>query len=212
MRFFFPVLFIVICLPAFAGPVNCEKAAIQGLIKEHVKPKNINEYEKALYQMKKGSQGGPQYLSHLKGDYQFVSFEKVPCVKVVSGLHTNEGLEFLKLMRPDIAHEMTVKVLPNGVQLADIPKAALSEKRLQKAPMKIKKVDGKEIIFTQHTLFPKAWSQEEIVKAVNNVKSNRASLIEVKADSKFITGYYNGVRIRLIVREGQIRTAFPIAN
>lgn len=211
----FLALVLTIILSPVADAVNCAQESLKKLHAEHslVKPSPVSfqEYQKAISQLHSGG-NKPKFLKHLKGDYLYMRDVSVPQVKVVSGLHTNEGIDFLKRMRPDLAADVTIRELPNGMQVATIPKAALGDRRLQSAPLKSKTVDGREIIFTEHTLFPKSWSETEIIEAVEKVRTNRASFRSVRDDATFITGTYKGVKIRIIIRDGEVRTAFPMVN
>lgn len=216
MKSLFLLLALSLILPLSVEGSNCSQKALRELYQSHLSvalpvPVSFQEFQRAVSQLR--SRGNkPKFLEHLKGDYQYVSHGPKPQVKVVSGLHTNEGIDFLKKMRPDIAPDISIKEFPNGMQVASIPEAAISERRLRSAHRKSKVIDGREIIFTEHTLFPKAWSEKEIIEAVEKVRSNRVSLRAVREGATFITGSYKGVKIRIIIREGEIKTAFPMAN
>lgn len=102
--------------------------------------------------------------------------------------------------------------MPNGVQVAALPQEVYTSKRLRRLAVKKKIVDGREIIYVEKTIFPKKWSEDEIVRAIEDVEANKASFKEIKQDATFITGSYKGVKIRIILRDEEIRTAFPLAH
>lgn len=211
---FFPIIFLLsFSYGAMAN--NCHKNAIQGLLQEHYPQKNVTvsfqDFKAAEASFKK-LENKPDYVLHLRGEFSYAQSGPVPQVKLESGLHTQEAVEFLKKMRPDIATDITLQTLPNGVQVASLPQAAFSSHRLRNLSTRSKTVNGREIIYSDKTIFPKQWSEEEIVRAIEDVKVNKRSFKRIDGGATIITGNYKNVKIRVVIRNGEVRTAFPLAR
>lgn len=212
MRIFLSFLIFFAALPYRSeGNADCVRRNMATLLQETRRPVSYEEFMKAVSEFRKAD-GKPAYIGHMKGEYYFVK-EPVPQVKLHSGLHSNEGLEFFKRMRPDIAKQMEIVTQPGtGVQVLTLPQEAFEADRFAKLYQSKRIVNGKEIIFTKKTLFPKTWSEEEIIKVVNKIKSNRANLVRVEHKSEIMEGSYKNVKIRIVVQNNEVVTAFPLVN
>lgn len=153
-------------------------------------------------------------LGHIKGDFEYLDRDGFREAKLKSGMHTIEGVNFLKKVRPDIADQINVQELPNGVMIAEVPESAFYAyrfKQLSKRNVVTKMVNGKEVKFSKKSLFPKSWTDADVLKAIDQIKNNRANLVEVKGDSQRFQGKYNDVEIELIVQaDGSVPTAYPL--
>ena len=207
--------FFIYSLSFGAYGTNCQKRALQGLLKEHIPVRSItvtyDEFRSKEAVFKK-LDNKPHYVSHLRGEFSYHRGNPVQEVKLESGLHTSEALSFFQQMRPDIASDISLKTLPNGVQVASIPKAGFSHRRQRFLVTRVKYVDGREIIYSDKTLFPVKWSDDEIVRAVEAVKNNKSSFTKIDNESTIVTGNYKNVKIRVVIRDGEVKTAFPLAR
>jgi Bacterial EndoU nuclease len=194
-----------------SGANTCVQNSLKKLAKGASYSRSVTylEFLKAEAQFKK-VENRPHYIGHLRGEFFFSQAAKE--VKLNSGLHTHEALEFFKRMRPDLADDISIAIMPNGVGVAYIPEDAFEPWRLRKLGTKKKTVDGREIIYAKKSIFPKSWTEDDIVAAVEAIKNNKASLIEVKDGATFIIGHYKDVKVRIIIREDEIRTVFPLAK
>ncbi len=86
------------------------------------------------------------------------------------------------------------KTFPNGVRLGYVPNHY--EKRRQGL--------GKNQI--GQLWFPKSWTESDIRKAGEVVLKTHKGRIK---NGSMITGWYNGVKVGIIVRNRQIKTIFP---
>jgi hypothetical protein len=213
MRFSLFFLFFLALIPFRSeGNADCVRRNMASLLTEAQKsqPVSYEEFLKSVAEFKK-AEGKPKFIMHMKGEFIYVK-EPIPQVKLHSGLHSNEAVEFLKKMRPDIAREIQVKTIPGGVQVVTLPMSVYEESRFTKVYQSTKVVNGKEIIFTKKTLFPKDWPEDEIIHAVNKIKRNHNNVVRREANAIIMEGKYKGIKIRLVVADDEIVTAFPLVD
>lgn len=207
-------MIISLLLTIRAEATNCHQKALQSL-KDQYPVKNITvSYQEFVSQEAtfKKLENKPSYVLHLRGEFSYSKSGQASQVKLESGLHTIKALDFFRKMRPDLAQDIQLKVLPNGVQVASIPKSGFSNHRQKFLVTKTRSINGKEIIYSDKTIFPTSWTEDEIVKAIEAVKNNTASFKKVNDGATIVTGNYKNVKIKVIIREGEVKTAFPLAN
>jgi hypothetical protein len=211
MNLRFLLFLCLIFLPLNIEANDCVRNGLKKIADEttYIRPLSHKEYLQAEAQFKKVD-NKPSYMNHLRGEfvYNHTSNE----LKLNTGLHTHEALEFFKKMRPDLEKGVVIEELPNGVQVAFLPADAFEPLRLEKLGAKKKIVDGKALIFGKKSIFPKSWTEETIIEAIEKIRSNKASLVELKNDATIIVGDYQNVKVRIIIRDGEVKTAFPLAK
>lgn len=147
-------------------------------------------------------------MRHIHGDFMFSAADQKGLI--TGGMHTKEGLSFLKEMRPDLAANIGVNRLPNGVAIAEIPEGAFLHVDLISRSNKVTRmVNGKPSNFIRKTLFPETWSTEDITRAIHQTV-REAKNIRPQGNTRIITGKVNGIDLEVVVIEGRIETAYPI--
>lgn len=111
--------------------------------------------------------------------------------RLKSGCHSQDGIEELK--RRNIKY-VIVKTYPNGVRLGYIPDHLERRKRGL----------GKNQI--GQLWFPKGWTDKDIRDAGAAILKSYKGKIK---DGDTITGWYNKVKVGVIIRNKQTNTIFP---
>lgn len=139
---------------------------------------------------------------------------------IAGGLHTFEGAQTFLKLRPDIHHGLYYepaeghhwyygRALQNGVILLKIPREAFQSKaaKLTEFPETYYKSG-----YLWKTLFPKGYTQKDIVKAIDEALSLQD---EAESSDGLIIGYtknddpFKVLKIRIQVRGYEIMSAFP---
>lgn len=107
--------------------------------------------------------------------------------RLKSGCHSQAGLE--ELRRRGIKFEIE-KTYRNGVRAGRVPQHYQKMKRKSCGQL----------------WFPKDWTSADIRKAARAVLLENPSLTKGEG---MATGWYNNVKVGIIVRNGQIKTIFP---
>jgi hypothetical protein len=185
-----------------------------------LRPLSAQDYSKAEAAYKVYDEKFP-VLGHIKGDFKYLEVEgKIPQVKLDGGLHTSQGVDFFKKARPDIADQIKLIEHPNGLLEAELPEAAFFEykfKRLTKTKVYGKVINGVEVKFTRKTLFPKKWSDSEILKAIDSIKNDKANFVKTRVgdggnEAQIYKGFYNKVQVEMVIQDGKVLTAYPVLD
>ena len=109
-------------------------------------------------------------------------------LRIKSGGHGQDNIE--KLKKLGIEYNI-VKTFSNGVRLGNIPTHRIRFK--QKG--------------TGQAWFPKEWTENDIRRAGEHVASLKGN--QISKDGEEISGFWKGVRVGVIRRNGRIQTVYP---
>jgi len=141
-----------------------------------------------------GGVGGPKVHLHaiIHSDIgRFGFFRHDRRLHFISGGHGEKNLHLLKLFR---FHLPQIHKTTNGVRLAEIGSTRKPD------PEERKRL---------HTWFPSSWKGADIKKAGEAISKGK----EIKATGlERLKGEYDGVKIKMIVRDGDIKSVFPDSN
>jgi hypothetical protein len=138
--------------------------------------------------------GGPKVHLHaiIHSDIgRFGFFRHDRRLHFISGGHGEKNLHLLKLFR---FHLPRIHKTTNGVRLAEIGSTRKPDPKEKKR---------------LHTWFPSSWKGADIKKAGEAISKGK----EIKATGlERLKGEYDGVKIKMIVRDGDIKSVFPDSN
>ncbi|RYZ57269.1 MAG: hypothetical protein EOP07_10395 [Proteobacteria bacterium] len=119
--------------------------------------------------------------------------------KLGGGLHTQSGLKELFARNPALEAMTKIENSPSGILRIHLPREAMNSSewsRTVSAGMPGMK-----------TLFPPTWNFAKVTQACELVAKQRLSIGELNFASE---GIVDGVKIKVVVENGLIKTAFPI--
>lgn len=121
--------------------------------------------------------------------------------KLGGGLHTFDALQGLFRVKPSLASTTKIETLPNGVMRIHLPREGMNSGEWKRS------LDAGTP--GMKTLFPASWTFDKIFDSITAIAKKRIDL----GDARFIEeGIVDGVRIRVVVSNNQITSAFPIPN
>ncbi len=130
------------------------------------------------------------------------------------GMHTVQSFDRLRELRPDLAGQMSIETMNNGVLRVKIPRGALNHSSSQLIKRSAKKGFGfydESTGLHGKTLFPRSWSDRDISDAIHAVAETGVVEAE-RGSSTYRMGTYKGVKIQVIIQNGVPQTGFPLWN
>lgn len=140
-------------------------------------------------------------IEHIRGD--LVSTPEGVTV-IAGGLHTWTGLKLFLKQRPELTYKTTTRN-KNGVIHILLPEEAFTRRAWDRMQNSTSNLPGGK------TLFPQTWQESLIVQAIRHViRYGRHEEHSTGVD--IFEGVYNQVRLRVVLREGEFVTAYPLSN